>query len=241
MTAFPKSIEAPITRFFHAPTRDNKGKKNGGMVAVLKFDQSVFAWDGDVLVFEPDVDGAEWWSHVSRNAVIRASVREVAKNKEDLIAFALPLKNQPTATQEMVRARIAEESEEQAEVITEVDKLEEQLKADIEKKQHLETLRQYLPRLRMLIKKGEWLDNNETGLLLAQSAICRAYYEWAEDDSPSADTSFTENVLDACKYLVDAMVALRGPMSDGKEPEGTLSVTCRHGSSKTVLDLKHFQ
>ena len=93
----------------------------------------------------------------------------------------------------------------------------------------------------MLIKKGEWLDNNETGLLLAQSAICRAYYEWAEDDSPSADTSFTENVLDACKYLVDAMVALRGPMSDGKEPEGTLSVTCRHGSSKTVLDLKHFQ
>ena len=241
MTAFPKSIEAPITRFFHAPTRDNKGKKNGGMVAVLKFDQSVFAWDGDVLVFEPDVDGAEWWSHVSRNAVIRASVREVAKNKEDLIAFALPLKNQPTATQEMVRARIAEESEEQAEVITEVDKLEEQLKADIEKKQHLETLRQYLPRLRMLIKKGEWLDNNETGLLLAQSAICRAYYEWAEDNSPSADTSFTENVLDACKYLVDAMVALRGPMSDGKEPEGTLSVTCRHGSSKTVLDLKHLQ
>ena len=81
MTAFPKSIEAPITRFFHAPTRDNKGKKNGGMVAVLKFDES--EWKGDVLVFEPDVDGAEWWSHVSRNAVIRASVREVAKNKED--------------------------------------------------------------------------------------------------------------------------------------------------------------
>jgi hypothetical protein len=239
MTTFPKSIEAPITRFFHAPTRDNKGKKNGGMVAVLKFDQE--QWKGDVLVFEPDVDGSEWWNHVSRNAVIRASVREVAKNKEDLIAFALPLKNQPTATQEMVRARIAEESEEKAELISEADKLEEQLKADIEKKQHLETLRQYLPRLRMLIKKGEWLDNNETGLLLAQSAICRAYCEWADDDSPSADTSFTENVLDACKYLVDAMVALRGPMSDGKEPEGTLSVTCRHGSSKTVLDLKHFQ
>ena len=239
MTTFPKSIEAPITRFFHAPTRDNNGKKNGGMVAVLKFNPE--QWKGDVLVFEPDVDGFEWWSHVSRNAVIRASVREVAKNKEDLIAFALPLKNQPTATQEMVRARIAEESEEKAQLNSEADKLEEQLKADIEKKQHLETLRQYLPRLRMLIKKGEWLDNNETGLLLAQSAICRAYYEWAEDDSPSADTSFTENVLDACKYLVDAMVPLRGSLVNGKEPEGTLSVTCRHGSSKTVLDLKHFE
>ena len=239
MTTFPKSIEAPITRFFHAPTRDNNGKKNGGMVAVLKFNPE--QWKGDVLVFEPDVDGFEWWSHVSRNAVIRASVREVAKNKEDLIAFALPLKNQPTATQEMVRARIAEESEEKAELISEADKLEEQLKADIEKKQHLEILRQYLPRLRMLIKKGEWLDNNETGLLLAQSAICKAVCEWQEDYSSSADDTFVQNVMDACKYLVDAMVPLRGPLFDGEEPEGTLSVTCRHGSSKTVLDLKHFQ
>ena len=239
MTTFPKSIEAPITRFFHAPTRDNNGKKNGGMVAVLKFNPE--QWKGDVLVFEPDVDGFEWWSHVSRNAVIRASVREVAKNKEDLIAFALPLKNQPTATQEMVRARIAEESEEKAELISEADKLEEQLKADIEKKQHLETLRQYMPRLRMLIKKGEWLDNNETGLLLAQSAICKAVCEWQEDYSSDADNIFAQNVMDACKYLVDAMVPLRGPLFDGEEPEGTLSVTCRHGQAKTVLDLKHLK
>jgi len=238
VTAFPKSIEAPITRFFHAPTRDNKGKKNGGMVAVLKFDES--EWKGDVLVFEPDVDGAEWWSHVSRNAVIRASVREVAKNKEDLIAFALPLKNQPTATQEMVRARIAEESEEQAEVITEVDKLEEQLKADIEKKQATELLKSYLPRLRYLVKKGEWMDKHESGLLLAQSALCDAYFEWCEDHSSEADERFVQKTLDAVKYLLDVLAPLRSAhLQSNNDPEGTLSVSCAHGHHKTVIDLKH--
>ena len=240
MTTFPKSIEAPITRFFHAPTRDNKSKKNGGMVAVLKFDES--EWKGDVLVFEPDVDGAEWWSHVSRNAVIRASVREIAKNQEDLIAFALPLKNQPTATQEMVRARIAEESEEQAEVISEADKLEEQLKADIEKKQHLETLKAYMPRLRMLLKKGEWLDANESSLLLIQNSLCKAYCEWCEDHSSDADGTFTESVLDAVKCYVDLIAPLRSipwaPNSD-TESKDTLTVNFCNGQSRTVLDLKH--
>ena len=238
MTTFPKSIEAPITRFFHAPTRDNKGKKNGGMVAVLKFDES--EWKGDVLVFEPDVDGAEWWSHVSRNAVIRASVREIAKNQEDLIAFALPLKNQPTATQEMVRARIAEESEEQAEVISEADKLEEQLKADIEKKQTKELLKAYLPRLRYLVKRGEWVDKNESGLLLAQGALAKAYYEWCEDTSPEADELLVQASLDAVKYLIDTFAALRSaPHQSDNEPDGTLSVSCFHGHHKTVIDLKH--
>jgi len=238
MTTFPKSIEAPITRFFHAPTRDNKGKKNGGMVAVLKFDES--EWKGDVLVFEPDVDGAEWWSHVSRNAVIRASVREIAKNKEDLIAFALPLKNQPTATQEMVRARIAEESEEQAEVISEADKLEEQLKADIEKKQTKELVKAYLPRLRMLVKKGEWLERNYSGLMLAQMALVKAFYEWCDDHSEEADETYLHNTLDTVKYLLDVFAVLRNSdFQPDNEPDGTLSVSCSHGHHKTVLDLNH--
>lgn len=239
MQAFPKSIEAPITRFFQSPVKWDKGVPNGGMTAVLKLPDG--DWN-DVLVYPPDSPDEDWFEYVPRNSVIRASIREPAKkNPKDLIAFALPLKNQPSATQELIRARIAEESEERAEAITEVDKLEEQLKAEVEKKQHLETLEQYLPRLRMLIKKGEWLDNNESGLLLAQSAICRAYYEWGEDDSPQADTIFTENVLDACKHIVETMVALRGDLFIGNEPEGTLSVTCRHGQAKTVLDLKHLK
>jgi len=238
MTTFPKSIEAPVVRFFYTRARENKGKKNGGMVAVLKLPET--EWN-DVQVYQPDTDGEQWWSHLVQGMAIRVSVREVAKNKQDLIAFALPLKNQPSATQEKIRASIAEEKKVAESAAPDGDKLEQQLKQEVLKKQHLETLKQYLPRLRVLIKKGEWLDNNETGLLLAQSAICRAYYEWAEDESPSADTSFTENVLDACKYIVETMSELRGPLLDGKEPDGTLSVTCRHGSSKTVLDLKHFQ
>jgi len=238
MTTFPKSIEAPVVRFFYTRARENKGKKNGGMVAVLNLPET--EWN-DVQVYQPDTDGEQWWSHLVQGMAIRVSVREVAKNKQDLIAFALPLKNQPSATQEKIRASIAEEKKVAESAAPDGDKLEQQLKQEVLKKQHLETLKQYLPRLRVLIKKGEWLDNNETGLLLAQSAICRAYYEWAEDESPSADTSFTENVLDACKYIVETMSELRGPLLDGKEPDGTLSVTCRHGSSKTVLDLKHFQ
>ena len=238
MSTFPKSIEAPVVRFFYTRARENKGKKNGGMVAVLKLPET--EWN-DVQVYQPDSDGDQWWSLLNKGMSIRASVREVANNKEDLIAFALPLKNQPSETQALIRQHMTTENQNLEAAESEGDKLEEQLKAEVEKKQHLETLKQYLPRLRMLIKKGEWLDNNETGLLLAQSAICKAVCEWQEDYSSDADNIFAQNVMDACKYLVDAMVPLRGPLFDGEEPEGTLSVTCRHGQAKTVLDLKHLK
>ena len=32
MSSFPKSVESEVTRFFYTRQRDNKGKKNGGMV-----------------------------------------------------------------------------------------------------------------------------------------------------------------------------------------------------------------
>jgi putative intracellular protease/amidase len=35
-------------------------------------------------------------------AVIRVSIREVAKNKQDLIGFALPLQNQPSDLQALI-------------------------------------------------------------------------------------------------------------------------------------------
>lgn len=238
MTAFPKSIEAPITRIFHAPTRDNKGKKNGGMVAVLKFDQSEFAWEGDVLVFEPDVDGAEWWSHVSRNAVIRASVRELAKNKEDLIGFALPLKNQPTATQEMVRARIAEESKEQAEVITEVDKLEEQLKIDIKQKQERSIQLAQAKRLQRLALMGEWLEGNEKALTMAQGMICNAFFEWCDDHSEDADSKCLHEMMDAIHYIIELGGKLRSNCwCPDKEYDGALYYHGHDGQPVKVIDL----
>lgn len=238
MSTFPKSIEAPVVRFFYTRARENKGKKNGGMVAVLKLPET--EWN-DVQVYQPDSDGEQWWSLLNKGMSIRACVREVANNKEDLIAFALPLKNQPSETQALIRQHMTTENQNLEAAESDGDKLEEQLKAEVERKQHLETLKLYLPRLRYLIKKGEWLDNNETGLLLAQSAICRAVCEWEEDNSSDADSMFTQSVIDACRYFVDAMVPLRGSLLDGEEPEGTLSVTCRHGQAKTVLDLKHLK
>jgi hypothetical protein len=91
-TNFPKSVEAPIIRFFHSPISWDKGVKNGGMTAVVKLpaDQNEGGWN-DVLVYQPDMDGDKWWDLVPRNTVIRVSIREVAKNKQDLIGFALPL------------------------------------------------------------------------------------------------------------------------------------------------------
>lgn len=245
---FPKSAEGAIDRFRTFPETWEKGVRNGGTAAIFPVPEKVNP-DGtfrDVLCFQPDKDGEDWWEYLEEGMVIRTNPYKIANNKEDLMAHALVLNRQPSETQaaigkKMVAAGKVEQKELEAVQAPNGDKLEEQLKAEVEKKQHLETLKQYLPRLRMLIKKGEWLDNNETGLLLAQSAICNALCEWSEDYSPDADSTFAQNVMDACKYLVDAMVPLRGPLFDGKEPEGTLSVTCRHGQAKTVLDLKHLK
>jgi len=245
-TNFPKSVEAPIIRFFHTPVSWSKGVKNGGMTAVVKLpdSQNCGGWN-DVLVYEPDSPGESWWDLVPRNTVIRVSIREVAKNKQDLIGFALPLKNQPSELQALIAEKLEVEEEKKEEMTPEpsaADKLEEQLKADIEKKQHLETLKAYMPRLRMLLKKGEWLDANESSLLLIQNSLCKAYCEWCEDHSSDADGTFTESVLDAVKCYVDLIAPLRSipwaPNSD-TESKNTLTVNFSNGQSRTVLDLNH--
>jgi len=243
-TNFPKSVEAPIIRFFHTPVSWSKGVKNGGMTAVVKLpdSQNCGGWN-DVLVYEPDSPGESWWDLVPRNTVIRVSIREVAKNKQDLIGFALPLKNQPSELQALIAEKLEVEEEKKEEITPEpsaADKLEEQLKADIEKKQTKELLKAYLPRLRYLVKRGEWVDKNESGLLLAQGTLAKAYYEWCEDTSPEADEMLVQASLDAVKYLIDTFAALRSaPHQSDNEPDGTLSVSCFHGHHKTVIDLKH--
>ena len=106
-TNFPKSVEAPIIRFFHTPVSWSKGVKNGGITAVVKLpdDKNEEGWN-DVLVYEPDSPGESWWDLVPRNTVIRVSIREVAKNKQDLIVFALPLQNQPSDLQALIAEKL---------------------------------------------------------------------------------------------------------------------------------------
>lgn len=247
---FPKNaFVAEVQRTSWAPENYEHKVKNGGVFAILQIpaDLNEDAW-GDVMVHEPDNEEEfpGWFEYVEKGMELRVVIQRPAKRANELYAHSLRLRNQPTLTQRIIKAKLgvkqaAEEKPLEAVQAPNGDKLEEQLKLEVEKKQHLETLKHYLPRLRYLIKKGEWLDNNDTGLLLAQSTICKALYEWSEDYSPDADSTFAQNVMDACKYLIDAMVPLRGPLFDSEEPEGTLSVTCRHGSSKTVLDLKHLQ
>lgn len=248
--AYPKNaFVSEVLRTNWTEANGNSKNKTGGLSAIVRIPDELNEekW-GEVQVFQPDNEEEHpgWYDLVTKELEIRLCVRGEAKRENELLGKALPLKNQPTLTQRIIKAKLGVKEDAEKEPIaavevTEGDKLEEQLKEEVEKKQHLETLKLYLPRLRYLIKKGEWLANNETGLLLAQSAICRAVCEWEEDHSSDADSMFTQSVIDACRYLVDAMVPLRGPLFDDEEPKGTLSVTCRHGQAKTVLDLKHLQ
>ena len=237
MTTFPKSIEAPITRFFHSPINWDKGVKNGGMTAVLKLPEG--DWN-DVLVYQPDSPGENWWDLVPRNAVIRASIREPAKkNPKDLIAFALPLKNQPSATQALIKSLQSEEIDQDIKVgLTDGDKLEEQLKEEVLKKQQLEKLKTYLPRAQYLIKMGEWLDQNEAGLKLCQSQMADAFFEWCEDDSPDADSTLVHKTDDAFKYFIETIASLRQLCGcRDKERDGTLYLSFPGGKVETIIDL----
>ena len=238
MSTFPKSIEAPVVRFFYTRARENKGKKNGGMVAVLKLPET--EWN-DVQVYQPDTDGEQWWSHLVQGMAIRVSVREVAKNKEDLIAFALPLKNQPSATQEKIRASIAEEKKAAGSAAPDGDKLEQQLQQEVLKKQEFEKLKNYLPRIQYLIKLGEWLDKHEAGLKLCQSQMADAFFEWCEDDSPSADETLVHKTDDSFKYYIETIASLRQLCRcQNKQDEGSLQLSFPDGRVETLklLDLK---
>ena len=242
-TNFPKSLEAPITRFFHSPVTWDKGVKNGGMTAVLKLpsDQNTEGWN-DVLVFEPDLDGEQWWDLVSRGTVIRVSIREVAKNKQDLIAFALPLKNQPSELQ----ALIAEKKEAELDlfppsieepVMTNADKLEEQLKKDIEKKQRSSQLIAQSKRLQRLILMGEWLEKNESALKAVQSIITTAVFRWYDDNEAEADTTALHEMLDGLHLYMDVIRDIRGKCwCPDTDCDGALYYTGHDGKPMKVLD-----
>ena len=237
MTTFPKSIEAPITRFFHTPVTWSKGVRNGGMTAVLK--PSEGDWN-DVLVYQPDSPGENWWDLVPRGTVIRASIREPGKkNPKDLIAFALPLKNQPTATQELIKSLQSEEiTEETKPGLTDGDKLEEQIQDNIRKKLTRTKQLADIKRLQRLALMGEWLEGNEKGLIMAQGMIANAFFAWCEDHSDNADSKCLHEMMDAVHYIIEIGAKLRGAnWSSDKEYDGALYLKDANGESVKVIDL----
>ena len=237
MTTFPKSIEAPIERFFHTPVSWDKGVRNGGMTAVIKHPDA--NWN-DVLVYQPDSPGENWWDLVPRHAVIRASIREPAKkNPKDLIAFALPLKNQPSATQELIKSLQSEEITEETEPgLTDGDKLEEQIQEDIKRKQDRQIQLAQSKRLQRLALMGEWLESNEKALVMAQGMICNAFFEWCEDSSEEADTKCLHEMMDAIHYIIEIGGKLRSNCwCPDKEYDGALYYHGHDGQPVKVIDL----
>ena len=241
-TNFPKSVEAPIIRFFHSPVSWDKGVKNGGMTAVVKLpaDQNEDGWN-DVLVYQPDIDGDKWWDLVPRNTVIRVSIREVAKNKQDLIGFALPLKNQPSELQALIAEKLEVEEEKKEEIQSEPsegDKLEAQLKHEVEKKQRLAIKKTHGKRLQRLILMGEWLEKNESALKCIQSTITSTVFDWYDDNSEEADTTALHKMLDALHFHMDLIRDLRHSCwCPDTDCDGTLYYRGHDGKPVKVIDL----
>jgi hypothetical protein len=241
-TNFPKSIEAPIIRFFHTPVSWDKGVKNGGMTAVVKLptDQNKEGWN-DVLVYEPDSPGESWWDLVPRKSVIRVSIREVAKNKQDLIGFALPLQNQPSELQALIAEKLEVEQEKKEEAKpepSEGDKLEAQLKEEVEKKQRLQIMKAQSKRLQRLILMGEWLEKNESALKCIQSTITNAIFAWYDDNSEEADTTALHQMLDALHFHMDLIRDLRQSCwCPDTDCDGTLYYKGHDGKPVKVIDL----
>jgi len=241
-TNFPKSVEAPIIRFFHSPVSWDKGVKNGGMTAVVKLpaDQNEGGWN-DVLVYQPDMDSDKWWDLVPRNTVIRVSIREVAKNKQDLIGFALPLQNQPSDLQALIAEKLEVEQEKKKEVQpdpSEGDKLEAQLKEEVEKKQRLAVWKAHSRRLQRLILMGEWLEKNESALKCIQSTITNTVFAWYEDNSEEADTTALHQMMDALHFNMDLIRDLRqNCWCPDTDCDGTLYYKGHDGKPVKVIDL----
>ena len=241
-TNFPKSVEAPIIRFFHSPVSWDKGVKNGGMTAVVKLpdDKNTEGWN-DVLVYEPDSPGESWWDLVPRNTVIRVSIREVAKNKQDLIGFALPLQNQPSDLQALIAEKLEVEEEKKEEMESEPsegDKLEALLKEDVEKKRRRQSMLASSKRLQRLVLMGEWLEKNESALKCIQSTITSTVFDWYDDNSEEADTTALHKMLDALHFHMDLIRDLRvSCWCPDTDCDGTLYYKGHDGKPVKVIDL----
>jgi hypothetical protein len=102
ISTHPKSIEGTPYRWLSRPLTvarvDGRTYKSGGKVAVLNC--PVPGWT-DVQVYAPDEE--DWWDNVPSDSCIRAAVRGPSRRGDDLIAYALPLRNQPSALQAYIK------------------------------------------------------------------------------------------------------------------------------------------
>jgi len=145
----------------------------------------------DVMVFEPDNE--DWWGIVPSNMPIRAAVRGPAQNGNDLIAWALPLANQPSELQAAIKERT----------------LTTPVMDEVKKEQQDLTTAAHRSRLQRLVLRGEWLEKHEAQLKVIQSAVSTAMAAWYEDDSDEADHNAIYQMNDALSLLVDVVRDLR--------------------------------
>ena len=187
-TTLPKNIEAVPYRWFHSKQTDSNGKKHGGKVAVMHSEHQGFV---DVLVYEPDNE--DWWAIVPSTVPIRAAIRGPAQNGNDLIAWALPLANQPSETQAAIKER------------TLTTPIMDQNKNEAEERQR----QMHQERLQRLVLKGEWLEKYEAQLKVIQSAVVNAMGDWYDDDTETCHQDAIFAMNDALSLLTDIVRNLR--------------------------------
>jgi hypothetical protein len=105
---YPKSIEGTPYRWLSRPLTtarvNGRTYKAGGKVAILTC--PVPGWT-DVQVYQPDEE--DWWDNLPPDLPIRAAVRGPSRHGDDLIGYALPLRNQPSELQRHINGLTAEQ------------------------------------------------------------------------------------------------------------------------------------
>lgn len=216
-TTYPKSIEAIPYRWRNLEQTVKGGKKQGGKTAFMYSPIPSFV---DVMVFEPDNE--DWWGIVPSNMPIRAAIRGPANNGNDLIAWALPLANQPSELQAAIKQRTLTTP-----VMEEVKKEQEDLVTAANR-----------GRLQRLVLRGKWLEKHESQLKVIQSAVSSAMAAWYDDDSDEADQIAIYQMNDALMLLVDVVRDLRYEcFCPDEQRSGTLYF---HGHKGAVTEVVNF-
>lgn len=229
----PKNIEAVPYRWFNSSKTVNGGKKQGGKVAVMHAETEGFA---DVLVYEPDHE--DWWRVVPSDVTIRAAIRGPAQNGSDLIAWALPLANQPTETQQRIKERIpelnimtdAKPEPQQEESAIQVDNVVDNSRSEL--------IKQQAKRLQRLVLQGEWLEDHEQQLKVIQSVISHAMSEWCDDDSDECHANAMYQMNDALMLFNEIIRDLRyNCHCPDEQRDGILYYHGFRGAVTEVIDL----
>ena len=229
----PANIEAIPYRWFNTSSSNKNGKKQGGKVAVMHSNTSDFA---DVLVYEPDNE--EWWELVPADVAIRAAIRGPAQNGSDLIAWALPLANQPSETQNRIKERQPESVMSQNTITLAVEPESAKQVDNVVDKAQSALVKQHARRLQRLILQGEWLEDHEQQLKVIQSTISHAMSEWYDDDGEDCHANALFQMQDALMLLVDVIRDLRIKCHCPDESrEGILYYHSFNGGITEVVDL----